>query len=149
MMEIRLGIEADADVIARFNRAMAWETERKELPEDTINAGVRGLFARPGQGFYLLASIDAEPVGCLMVTYEWSDWRNKTFWWIQSVYVLPDYRGRGLYKALYAEVKRRALEDGGVCGFRLYVEKENLKAQRVYEHLGMHEAPYLMFEENI
>jgi ribosomal protein S18 acetylase RimI-like enzyme len=110
---------------------------------------VRGLFGRPGQGFYLIAESDGQPVGCLMVTYEWSDWRNKVFWWIQSVYVLPDFRGRGLYKALYADVRRRAAEDGGVCGFRLYVEKENLKAQRVYEHLGMHEAPYLMYEENI
>lgn len=147
MIDIRLGGEADVAAIAGFNKAMAWETEKRELPDHLITDGVRGLLARPDQGFYLIAYADGQPAGCLMITYEWSDWRNKVFWWVQSVYVLPDFRGKGLYKALYAEVKRLAIERGGVCGFRLYVEKENSRAQKIYEHLGMTEAHYLMYEQ--
>jgi ribosomal protein S18 acetylase RimI-like enzyme len=84
-----------------------------------------------------------------MVTYEWSDWRNAWFWWIQSVYIDPQYRGKRIYSQLYGFVKQKAAESGNVCGFRLYVEKENDHAQRVYEKLGMEATYYLMFEEKI
>ncbi len=147
MTTIRIAAAGDAAHIAKFNQAMALETERKYLDDETIQAGVKSLFERPGYGFYLVAEEAGEVVGCLLVTYEWSDWRNGVFWWIQSVYVVPEFRGKGLYRALYAEVKRLASERGGVCGFRLYVERENTRAQQIYEHLGMHEAPYLLYEE--
>jgi len=147
MTTIRLATTADWPVLARFNQAMALETERRHLPNGIVQAGVQGLFDRPELGFYLLAEVDQQPAGSLMITFEWSDWRNRVFWWIQSVYVLPEYRGRGLYRQLYQEVKRRAAADGQVCGLRLYVERENTRAQAVYEHLGMQQAPYLMYEE--
>ncbi len=144
---IRPATPDDLTHIARFNQAMALETERRHLPDDIIRAGVRGLFERPELGFYLMAEVDGQPAGGLMITYEWSDWRNKLFWWVQSVYVLPEFRGQGLYRRLYREVKRLALAAGNVCGFRLYVERENTKAQAVYEHLGMQAAHYNMYEE--
>lgn len=146
MITIRQAVLPDAAAIARFNQEMALETERKHLEDDIIGSGVRSLFERPDLGFYVVVEDDSKPVGCLMITYEWSDWRNGVFWWIQSVYVLPDFRGKGLYRAMYDEVKRMAAARGGVCGFRLYVERENSRAIQVYEHLGMHEAPYLMYE---
>ncbi len=147
MMKVRPAVSDDADYIARFNQAMALETERKHLDDDLIQSGVRNLFERPDYGFYMIAEFEGIPAGCLMVTYEWSDWRNQLFWWIQSVYVQPEYRGKGLYRALYEKVKQLAEEQGDVCGFRLYVEKENASAQQVYERLGMQEAQYLMYEE--
>jgi len=149
MIDVRVGTETEVGSIVSFNRAMAWETEKKELQEQTVIDGVRGLLARPDRGFYLVAISEGRPVGCLLVTYEWSDWRNAVWWWVQSVYVLPEFRGKGLYKLLYSEVRRLAKEKSGVCGFRLYVEKENTRAQQIYEHLGMREAPYLMFEETL
>jgi GNAT superfamily N-acetyltransferase len=147
MTTVRLAVPADRPSIARFNQAMALETERKHLPDDVIQAGVAGLFLRPELGFYLFAEVDGQPAGGLMITHEWSDWRNKVFWWIQSVYVLPEFRGQGLYRRLYQEIKRLAQAEGNVCGFRLYVERENEKAQAIYEHLGMRAAHYLMYEE--
>jgi ribosomal protein S18 acetylase RimI-like enzyme len=149
MTHIRKASPNDAADIARFNQAMALETERRHLDELTVQAGVRSLFERPDLGFYVVAEQDGQPAGCLLITYEWSDWRNGVFWWLQSVYVLPEFRGKGLYRAMYSEVKRLAAEHGNVSGFRLYVEKENSRAIRIYEHLGMHEAPYLMYEETL
>jgi ribosomal protein S18 acetylase RimI-like enzyme len=140
----------DIESLVEFNLAMAAETEGKALDEDVLRAGVSQVINRPQHGFYLVAqdmTTDAI-VGSLMVTYEWSDWRNSLFWWIQSVYVLPDYRRRGIYKGLYQSVKTKAKEQGGVCGFRLYVEKENLVAQQTYQRLGMAESHYLMYEED-
>lgn len=147
MITVRPATIADSLQIADFNQAMALETERKHLEDDVIRQGVAHLFSRPDYGFYMIAEVKGKPAACLLVTYEWSDWRNQLFWWIQSVYVLPEYRGKGLYRALYNEVKRLAGEKGNVCGFRLYVEKENSSAQQVYQRLGMSEAQYLMYEE--
>ncbi len=147
MITVRPATIADSLQIASFNQAMALETERKYLEDEVIRQGVANLFNRPDYGFYMIAEVDGKPSACLLVTYEWSDWRNQLFWWIQSVYVLPEYRGKGLYRALYQEVKRLAREKGNVCGFRLYVEKENASAQQVYQRLGMSEAQYLMYEE--
>ena len=147
MPTIRAATPADVETIASFNEAMATETEGKTLDPATIRAGVRGLFARPDLGFYVVAEDGGRIVGQLMITYEWSDWRDGVFWWIQSVYVRPGTRGKGVYRALHAHVRTMAKAAGGVCGFRLYVEKENAAAQETYRRLGMHETPYVLFEE--
>jgi ribosomal protein S18 acetylase RimI-like enzyme len=145
-MRIRLATPADAGVLIEFNAAMALETEGKELLTDVIGAGVRSLLANPAAGFYLLAEQDSV-VGSLMITKEWSDWRNGTFWWIQSVYVRPQSRRQGVYKNLYRHVQELAANDPKVCGFRLYVERENSRAQATYRALGMKQTHYLVFEE--
>ena len=144
---IRRGVAADADVIAAFNSAMALETEGKRLLPQVIAAGVRRLLAEPALGFYLVAEAAGEVVACLMVTTEWSDWRNGRFWWIQSLYVRPDWRRRGVFRALYAHVGRAAAAEADVCGFRLYVEHENREAQATYRKLGMQQTDYLLFEQ--
>ena len=151
-VRVRPGTAADADTIAAFNRAMARETEGRDIPHSRLAAGVRGMLQRPQYGFYAVAEVDGEVAGCLMVTFEWSDWRNGLFWWIQSVYVDARHRRRGVYRALYDWVRERALAaelaDGTrCCGFRLYVEKENERAQQTYAALGMSCCDYLMFEE--
>lgn len=145
-MEIRTANAAEAPTIARFNALMARETEGIELDQDRVLAGVRAVFEKPERGWYVVAVESGEVVGQLMVTFEWSDWRNGVFWWIQSVYVKPEARGLGVYKALYAELLRRAREEGGVCGVRLYVEKHNQRAQEVYARQGMRRADYDLFE---
>jgi ribosomal protein S18 acetylase RimI-like enzyme len=145
-MRIRLATPADAGVLIEFNAAMALETEGKELLADVIGAGVRSLLGNPAAGFYLLAEQDSA-VGSLMITKEWSDWRNGTFWWIQSVYVRPEFRRQGVYKSLYRHVQELASKDPAVCGFRLYVERENERAQATYSALGMKQTHYLVFEE--
>lgn len=144
---IRPAVAQDTERLVVFNRAMAKETEGLDLPMETVSAGVAALLKQPQYGFYLVAEINGEVVGGLMVTYEWSDWRDGLFWWLQSVYVLPSHRGKRIYKRLYAEVRRRAVEQGDVCGFRLYVERENQKAQETYRALGMEETRYKVFEE--
>ena len=145
-ISIRPGEERDIPDLAAFNRAMAEETEKIDLAVEVVTAGVTGLMRRPEYGFYLVAEASEAAVGCLMVTYEWSDWRNGLFWWLQSVYVKPAHRRRGVYRALFEYVKTVAAGAGNVCGFRLYVERENLAAQRTYEALGMRETSYKMFE---
>lgn len=138
----------DVDSLVEFNLAMARETEAKELAPGTLRAGVAGFIARPQYGFYLVAEAEAGAVvGSLMITYEWSDWRNGLFWWIQSVYIRPAFRRRGVYKTLYEHVKQLAATASDVRGFRLYVERENTVAQDAYKRLGMSETYYKMFEE--
>lgn len=146
-MRVRQATRADAPILIEFNCAMALETERKELLPEVIGAGVRALLANPAAGFYVVAEAEGRTVGALLVTKEWSDWRNGTFWWIQSVYVRPELRRQGVYKALYRHVKEMAAKDPGVCGFRLYVERENTRAQSTYTSLGMQETSYRVFEE--
>lgn len=146
-MNIRLANRNDVDALVEFNQAMAMETERKRLDSTTLNRGVAAVFDDPAKGFYVVAEADDKIVGGLLVTFEWSDWRNGWFWWIQSVYVLPEYRGRAIYPAMYDFIKRLADGRGDVCGFRLYVERENETARRVYDKAGMHESYYRMYEE--
>jgi ribosomal protein S18 acetylase RimI-like enzyme len=146
-MQVRLATPQDAPVLVEFNAAMALETEHKELLPDVIGAGVHSLLGNPAAGFYVLAEKDDRVVGALMITKEWSDWRNGTFWWIQSVYVRPELRRQGVYKLLYRHVQELAGNDPAVCGFRLYVERENARAQATYRALGMKETRYLVFEE--
>jgi len=144
-LTIRAAVVDDADDIARWNIAMAWETERKTLDPDTIGRGVRAVFAEPRRGFYLVAERDGVAVGCLLVTYEWSDWRCGDFWWIQSVYVTPEARRGGVFRALYESVAAKA-EAVGAVGIRLYVETENARAQATYGGLGMERCHYYMYE---
>jgi len=148
-MEIRLATAADADALVEFNQAMALETEGKHLDPIVLASGVRAVFADTNKGFYVVADDAGKIAGGLMVTFEWSDWRNSWFWWIQSVYILPEFRGHGLYRRLYDFVKARADQSREVCGFRLYVETENTSAQLVYERVGMRRSHYLMYEENL
>lgn len=147
-MNIREANIRDIDELIEFNQAMAMETEAKYLETDMLAAGVAAVFDDPNKGFYVVADSDGRIAGGLMVTFEWSDWRNKWFWWIQSVYVLPDFRGQAVYRQLYEFVKHRAAEAGNVCGFRLYVEHDNERAKHVYETVGMAASHYLMYEED-
>ena len=148
-MEIRLARKEDASAMVEFNQAMALETEGKTLDSQILMSGVGAVFHDDKKGFYVVAEDEGKIVGGLMVTFEWSDWRDGWFWWIQSVYILPDYRGKRIYSLLYQFVKDEANKQGDVCGFRLYVEKENERAQKVYEKLGMEKTYYLMYEEMI
>ena len=145
-MRIRLATHADAQVLVEFNAAMALETERKELLPEVISAGVRSLLSNPAAGLYLVAE-EERVIGSLMITKEWSDWRNGTFWWVQSVYVRPEFRRQGVYRSLYRHVHEMAAKDPAVCGFRLYVERENSHAQATYRSLGMKETHYKVFED--
>lgn len=146
-LTIRKASEADANAIIEFNIEMAMETENKTLKRNEIEPGVKSLFAKPQYGFYLVAEDRGKAVASLMVTYEWSDWRNGLFWWIQSVYVRPGYRRQGVYRRMYEAIKQMGEDEPGVCGYRLYVEKENGIAQKTYSSLGMEETHYKMFEE--
>nr|WP_199041727.1 GNAT family N-acetyltransferase [Dyella sp. ASV24] len=142
---IRTATRADIAHIARWNLAMAWETEQKALDPAVLERGVTAVFDEPRRGFYLVAERGNEPVGCLLVTYEWSDWRAGDFWWIQSVYVAESARREGVLRQLYEEAKQRAALAGAV-GLRLYVETENERAQRTYAGLGMERCHYFMYE---
>ena len=146
-MDIRTATPDDVDALVEFNQAMALETEGKSLDPAVLKDGVSAVFNEERKGFYVVADDGGSVAAGLMVTTEWSDWRNGWFWWIQSVFVRPEHRGTGLYGRMYQFVKDRAAEAGDVCGFRLYVEKGNERAQRVYEKLGMERTYYLMYEE--
>ena len=146
-INIRVAQPADVRLLVKFNQLMAWETEQKQLDEDILTKGVSALIVDENKGFYLVAEQNDIVVGSLMVTTEWSDWRNGVFWWVQSVYITPDFRRQGIYAQLYAQVKTLAEQQHNVCGFRLYVEKENIIAQKTYESLGMQPTHYFMYEE--
>jgi len=145
-LSIRPATVADIPALCAWNAAMARETEGLELDPAVLERGVRGVFEQPRRGLYLVAECDGATVGGLLVTYEWSDWRNGDYWWIQSVYVLPEARRAGVFRALYAEVARRARE-ARAASLRLYVEAENLRAQHTYVGLGMHPSHYAMYEQ--
>jgi GNAT superfamily N-acetyltransferase len=139
----------DLETIVEFNMQMAGETEGKKLSRETLSAGVAALFEVPSRGFYLLADKDGVAAGGLLITTEWSDWRNAYFWWIQSVYVRPEYRRQGVYAGLHRHVAVAARADGRVCGIRLYVDQGNEPAKKVYERLGMMPARYEFYEQSI
>lgn len=151
---LRRAVATDIAALIEFNQAMARETEGKELETEMLRAGIEGLLRSEQYGFYVVAEYAGasgrrEVAGSLMITYEWSDWRNGLFLWIQSVYVKPKFRRQGIYRRLYRFVKELAATRADVCGFRLYVEKENRIAQQTYEQLGMRETRYLMYEETL
>ena len=138
----------DAPSIARFQVAMAMETENKQLEPAIVEAAVRAVFEDASRGFYLVGEVDGNVVGSLLVTYEWSDWRNCNMWYIQSLFVEANHRGQGVFKNLYQQVIERA-KSNDVMFVRLYVEVENERAQRVYESLGMKRMPYYMYDVKI
>ena len=146
-MKIRTAAREDAPALVEFNQAMALETEGRQLDSETLSRGVSAVFDEEQKGFYVVAEDNGAIIGGLLVTYEWSDWRNGWFWWIQSVFIRPEARGRSVYSRLYKFVKEKAVQQANVCGFRLYVEKENEHAQAVYEKLGMEKTYYFMYEE--
>ena len=144
---VRAATPADVEFLVDGNARMALETENLTLDRQRLQTGVEAVFADAGRGFYLIAEVEEERAGQMMITYEWSDWRNGVFWWIQSVYTVPEMRGRGAFRALYAAVEEMARERGGVCGLRLYVEAHNEAAQTTYRRCGMSETVYRMFEK--
>ncbi len=146
---IRTAKPEDAATIALFNKLMATETEDKALDTDLINPGVKAVIGDPARGTYYVACDGDRIVGQLMITLEWSDWRNSWFWWIQSVYVETDARKHGVFRSLYAHVKKLAQERDDVCGIRLYVENENRRAQSTYLSLGMDKTHYFIMEEEL
>jgi GNAT superfamily N-acetyltransferase len=144
---IRRAVPADAATVVEFNQRLARETEGKALDPAVLAAGVAAALADPQvKGPYFLAVEGGTAVGQLGLTFEWSDWRNGWWWWIQSVYVVPEARGRGVFRALYEHVADLARRDPGVAGLRLYVERDNHAAQQTYRRLGMAASPYLLFE---
>jgi len=145
-ISIRQATPEDIEFLVQGNAAMALETEARALDPYLLSAGVRALFADTNRGFYLIAELAGRPAGQMMITYEWSDWRNAQFWWIQSVYTLPESRRRGVFQSLYAYVDAQARHRANVCGLRLYVESHNHHAQAVYHRCGMREAVYRMYE---
>ena len=144
-LEIRRAEASEAGMIADFQQKMAWETEQLELREDVLAAGVQAVLADSNKGLYYVALQDGEIVASLMITYEWSDWRNGTVWWIQSVYVLPEYRGQGVFKRMYLHLKEYVMQSE-LRGLRLYVDKTNTAAQNVYDAIGMTQEHYAMYE---
>ena len=145
-MKTRLATAEDADTIAQFNQAMALETEAKTLPDDKIFPGVAAQIKNPDLGYYMVVEYQEKIVGCLGVTFEWSDWRNGQFLWIQSVYISPKFRRQGAFKALYDAVLAKAKSDPKVCGVRLYVEQANDTARTTYLNLGMIKTHYDLLE---
>ena len=143
---VRPAIMADVDTIADFNAAMARETEGVDLPRQRLKNGVTSVFEDSTKGFYVVAECDGKAVGQAMITYEWSDWRNGMFWWIQSVYVLPRYRKIGVFRSLFEYIERMAESASNVCGFRLYVDKNNYLAKQAHESLGMEKSHYELYE---
>ena len=143
---IRAATVHDVPQLRDWAIAMAQETEHKVLDPRTVDQGIRAVLDQPRRGAYFVAEGGGQAVGTLMLTYEWSDWRNGDWWWIQSVYVAPGHRRKGVYAALYAHVLAGAKADPAVCGLRLYVERDNANAQRTYEALGMVDAGYRMYE---
>ena len=147
-MLVRLAKSSDANTIAIFNKAMALETENKNLPDETILLGVKNLMAQPQFGFYVVAEIENKLLGCLMITYEWSDWRNGIIWWLQSVYVKTDFRKQNVFKNMLQYVESKSQENN-VASIRLYMEKGNRNAHKTYERCGFQETDYIMFEKLI
>jgi GNAT superfamily N-acetyltransferase len=143
---IRDACPVDAEFIVLGNSRMAEETEGQMLDPALIGPGVRAVLDDPGKGRYFVAEDDGRPVGQMMLTYEWSDWRNGVFWWIQSVYVMPSHRGAGVFSRLFRYVQAKAESDPGVCGLRLYVDRANARAQAIYSHLGLHASNYEIME---
>ena len=146
MPSIRLATLDDIDVIAEFNSLLAQETEGRTLDGALLKRGVSALLGDPAKGLYFLAIDGGKPVGQLMITTEWSDWRNGNFWWIQSVYVRKEVRGTGVFRQLYEHVLTEAQARTDVVGLRLYVDRQNEAAQATYARLGMSKSEYEMFE---
>ena len=145
MIIIRRASPDDAPSIIQIQQSLAMETEGMELKTDMVTPGVMAVFRDPNKGQYYVAEDMGRVVASLMITYEWSDWRNANIWWFQSVYVIPEYRRKGIFRMMYDHVKKEGMECG-IAGLRLYVESANLRAQKTYEAMGMNGSHYRTFE---
>ncbi len=145
-IELRIAERKDIVQLANFQVEMALETEQMALEPLVVRKGVQKFFDQPDLGFYLIAEIDSSMVACLLVQNEWSDWRNRMIWWIHSVYVHPDFRELGIYRKMYAYLKSEVKNRDDLGGLRLFVDRNNLRAQAVYRSLGMQNDHYLLFE---
>lgn len=143
---IRKGNESDIAIIAGFQIKMALETENLALDPKSVEKGVQYFFDHQGTGFYLIAESKDLVCGCLLVQNEWSDWRNCFVWWIHSVYVLPEYRKNGIFALMYNYLKEKVEQNEELGGLRLFVDKTNIRAQKVYEKMGMNGDHYLLYE---
>ena len=143
---IREARREDAATIIEFQLAMALETEELTLDREVLTRGVQALFDNPNLGRYFVAESEGRVVASLMITYEWSDWRNGMVWWIQSVYTIPEFRRRGVYAALYQHIRAQVEPQPDIRGIRLYVDTRNVGAQQVYARLGMEGEHYKVFE---
>ena len=147
---VRPAATTDLDMLVRFSAAMAFETEGRRLDQERLRRGTLAVLEFPRHGFYVVAERpegDGQGVvGQLLITYEWSDWRNGVVWWIQSVYVRPEHRGRRVYAGLYDFIRAKVADDPGIRGIRLYVDRRNTAAQQVYARLGMDGEHYQVFE---
>ena len=151
-LTIRPAGRDDVDSIVAFSAAMAMETEQRRLDQARLREGTQSLLTTPSLGFFMVAEVQVAQrpvlVGQLMITYEWSDWRNGVFWWIQSVYVDPNWRRRGVFRRMHEAVVSQAKADPKVCGIRLYVEQENHMAETVYQRVGLALSAYKVYEED-
>jgi len=149
-LNVRLARAEDAATIASFSAAMALETEGRRLDLDRLYDGTIALLESPDRGFFMVAELDQtnhrQLLGQLMITYEWSDWRNGVFWWIQSVYVDPAWRRRSVFRRMHETVMATAKASPNVCGVRLYVEESNGAAQVVYRKVGLTPSSYAIYE---
>lgn len=145
MITVRKATPDDAAAIIRFQQAMAMETEGLELKSETVTKGVMAVFRDARKGRYYVADNNGLVIASLMITYEWSDWRNANIWWFQSVYVIREYRRKGVFRLMYEVVKREGMAEG-IAGLRLYVDSENTRAQKTYEAMGMNGAHYRTYE---
>lgn len=146
MVRVRLATEEDYNIIVDFQLKMAKETEDLVLNKALLTKGVRAVFLDPKKGKYLVAEAEEQVVASMLITHEWSDWRNKWIFWLQSVYVIPAYRGKGVFKELYMHIKRLTEADSRAGGIRLYVDKTNENAAKVYHAVGMNGEHYQLFE---
>ena len=145
---IRLAEPRDLESLVTYNLALASETEGRQLERSLLQSGVKAILADSSKGFYVVMEHrpTALMIGQLLITFEWSDWRNAVFWWLQSVYVHKEWRRSGVFKALYDYVLAEGKRRGNVAGIRLYVEQDNAVAQQVYTKAGLSTAPYKVFE---
>ncbi|MEX2230623.1 MAG: GNAT family N-acetyltransferase [Cyclobacteriaceae bacterium] len=146
MISIRPSRFDDIGVIAEFQLKLANETEGVNLNPRIVTTGIEALFADPGKGVYYVAESREKIIGCFLITYEWSDWRNGMIWWLQSVYVTESHRREGVFKRMYDYIHDAISKDSSLIGLRLYVDKSNARAQKVYQSLGMNGDHYMVFE---
>lgn len=145
---IRLAEPRDLESLVTFNLALARETESRQLDPALLQSGVESILADSSKGFYVVMEHrpTGRTIGQVLITFEWSDWRNAVFWWLQSVYVQKEWRRHGVFKQLYDHVLQEGKRQGNVAGIRLYVEQDNAIAQKVYAQAGLSAAPYKVFE---
>ena len=145
-INLRMATVRDIDNITLFNTEMAFETESIYLDQADLRHGIAAVLSDSNLGFYLISELEGVMIGQILITKEWSDWRNGWFWWIQSVFVEPNHRRMGVYSAMYKKIVDMADREGNVCGLRLYVDRDNLSAKQVYSHLGMSQSHYDLYE---